>query len=151
MPSKEALITGYFNSGGHPSLRVSVYGVFADLKKEFEVMIDTGFTGFLLMPIMSAFPLGLPLLGTSNYTLADNSTSPKLLAHGNIILGREEPVPGIIVLEPNPCTVLLGMDFLRTAKRCLSVSVKGVVLTDEELVDQFLAAAAKHGTAILNS
>ena len=98
-------------------------------------MIDTGFTGFLLMPIMSAFPLGLTLLGTGNYTLADNSTSAKLLAAGSVIIGREDPIYGIIVLEPNECTLLLGMDFLRRAKRCLTVSVKGVVLTDENAVD----------------
>lgn len=124
-----------------------MYGVFPDLKQEFEVMIDTGFTGFLLMPIMSAFPLGLPLLGTGNYTLADNSTSAKLLAHGNVIIGDEDPVTGIVVLEPNECTVLLGMDFLRRAKRCLSVSVKGVALTDEDTVEHFLTAIATHVAA----
>jgi len=61
-------------------------------------MIDTGFTGFLLMPIMSAFPLGLTLVGTGNYTLADDSTSPKLLAIGSVIVGNEDPVHGVIVL-----------------------------------------------------
>ena len=138
MPSKNPLVAGYFNSGGHPALKVGVYGVHPDLKQEFEVMIDTGFTGFLLMPIMSAFPLGLMLVGTGNYTLADNSSSPKLLALGSVVVADEEPLTGVIVLEPNECTVLLGMDFLSRAKRCLSVSVNGVALTDEDVVAQFL-------------
>lgn len=147
MPSKNPLLTGYFNSGGHPALKISVYGLHLDLKQEFEVMIDTGFTGFLLMPIMSAFPLGLTLMGTGNYTLADNSSSAKLLALGAVIIGDEEPLHGIIVLEPNQCTMLLGMDFLRKAKRCLSMSVKGVALTDEDMVDQFLSAIEKAAAA----
>lgn len=79
-------------------------------------MIDTGFTGFLLMPMMSAFPLGLTLVGTGNYTLADDSTSPKLLAIGSVIVQNEDPVHGVIVLEPNQCDLLLGMDFLTKAK-----------------------------------
>jgi predicted aspartyl protease len=147
MSSKNPLLPGYFNSGGHPALKVSVFGIHDSLKKEFEVMIDTGFTGFMLMPIMSAFPLGLTLLGTGNYTLADNSTSPKLLAIGQIVVANEDPVQGVIVLEPNECTVLLGMDFLRKAKRCLSVSVKGVVLTDEDTVDKILDMLTKAATA----
>jgi len=147
MPSKNPILTGYFNSEGHPALRVSVHGIHPELKQEFEVMIDTGFTGFLLMPIMSAFPLGLTLLGTGNYTLADNSSSAKLLALGSVLVEDEEPVHGVIVLEPNDCTVLLGMDFLRRAKRCLSVSIKGIALTDEDLVEQILKSAVQHATS----
>jgi predicted aspartyl protease len=109
-------------------------------------MIDTGFTGFLLMPIMSAFPLGLTLVGTGSYTLADNSTSAKLLALGNVTIGNEDPVPGIIVLEPNQCSPLLGMDFLRKAERCLSVSVNGVALIDESVVKNFLETLAAQAT-----
>ena len=138
MPSKDPVLIGYLNSAGHPAIKIGVYGVHRDLKQEFEVMIDTGFTGFLLMPIMSAFPLGLTLVGTGSYTLADNSTSAKLLALGNITIGNEEPLGGIIVLEPNQCSPLLGMDFLRKAERCLSVSINGVALIDETVIQSFL-------------
>lgn len=141
MPSKEPVLIGYLNSAGHPVIRIGVYGVHPDLKQEFEVMIDTGFTGFLLMPIMSAFSLGLTLVGTGSYTLADNSTSAKLLALGNITIALEDPVAGIIVLEPNQCSPLLGTDFLRKAERCLSVSVNGVALIDESVIQNFLEAA----------
>lgn len=140
MPSKEPVLIGYLNNAGHPAIKIGVYGVHPDLKQEFEVMIDTGFTGFLLMPIMSAFPLGLTLVGTGSYTLADNSTSAKLLALGNITLGNEESLTGIIVLEPNQCNPLLGMDFLRKAERCLTVSVNGVALIDESVIQPFLEA-----------
>ena len=135
MPSKEPILAGYFNSDGHPAVRIQVFGIAHELKQEFEAMIATGFTGFLLMPIMSAFPLGLTLLGTGNYTLANNSISAKLLASGSVVLGNEEPIQGIIVLEPNDCTILVGMDFLRQAKRCLTVSVKSVALIDEDMID----------------
>ncbi len=103
-------------------------------------MIDTGFTGFLLMPIMSAFSLGLTLVGTGNYTLADNSTSPKLLAMGSVVVANEDPVHGVIVLEPNQCGLLLGMDFLTKARRSLMVSRLGVALVDEDLVQKLLEA-----------
>jgi predicted aspartyl protease len=149
MPSKEPVLIGYLNSAGHPVIRIGVYGVHPDLKQEFEVMIDTGFTGFLLMPIMSAFSLGLTLVGTGSYTLADNSTSAKLLALGNITIGNEDPVSGIFVLEPNQCSPLLGMDFLRKAERCLTVSVNGVALIDESLVQKFLeTVAAQANTSV---
>jgi predicted aspartyl protease len=140
MPSKDPILTGFLSDTGHPVIRISVFGIHPDLKQEFEVMIDTGFTGFLLMPIMSAFSLGLTLVGTGNYTLADNSTSPKLLAMGSVVVANEDPVHGVIVLEPNQCGLLLGMDFLTKARRSLMVSKLGVALVDEDLVQKLLEA-----------
>jgi predicted aspartyl protease len=139
MPSKSPVLIGSLSESGHPTIKITVFGIHPDLKQEFEAMIDTGFTGFLLMPIMSAFPLGLTLLGTGNYTLADNSTNAKLLALGNIVIEDEDPVHGVIVLEPNQCGLLLGMEFLRRAGRTLAVSTKGVVLIDEATVAEFMA------------
>ena len=55
MPSKDPILTGSLSDTGHPVIKITVFGIHPDLKQEFEVMIDTGFTGFLLMPIMSAF------------------------------------------------------------------------------------------------
>jgi len=46
------------------------------------------------------------------------------------------------LLEPNQCNMLLGMDFLRKAKRCLTVSINGVVLFDEDVVAEFVKQAA---------
>jgi len=41
-------------SGGLCSIKIGVHGIHPDLKQEFEVTIDTGFTGFLLM--LADFP-----------------------------------------------------------------------------------------------
>jgi predicted aspartyl protease len=121
------------DKGGHPTVKISVHGIHPDLAVEFDAMIDTGFTGFLMMSIVPAFPLGLTLLGSSSYTLADGSNSPKLTAYGTVTC-QGESVGGVIVLEPNQCGLLLGMDFLRQARRALVVSEKGVLLIDEKIV-----------------
>lgn len=91
-----------------------------------------------MMPLVSAFPLGLTLVGTSSYTLADGTTSPKLLARGTVSFGEDETL-GTIVLETNECGVLLGMDYLRKAVRALIVSDSAVTLVDEEYLRPWLA------------
>jgi len=101
------------------------------LAQEFEAMIDTGFSGFLMLPLVSAFPLALTLFGTTTYTLADGSQSPKLLAHGTVDLEGEHTA-GLIVLEANASSgPLLGMDFLRRSNKVLFLSKSGVYLLDE--------------------
>jgi hypothetical protein len=51
----------------------------------------------------------------------------------------DTPVSGVIVLGSD-CDVLLGMDYLRLSKRSLVVSDKEIMLADEEVVDQVIAA-----------
>ena len=46
---------GYLDKNGHPTVKIKVHGIVSGAQQEFEAMIDTGFTGFLLMPIVSAF------------------------------------------------------------------------------------------------
>ena len=63
--------TGYFDKIGNPCLKFHLAGVHHDIPGlEFEAVIDTGFTGFLVLPMVQAFPLGLPLHGTTSATLA---------------------------------------------------------------------------------
>ena len=103
--------TGSFGSSGSPELKVKISGMVGD-GVEFTAIIDTGFTGFLSMPLVAAFPLGLLLFGTMNLVLADGSTSFRLTAYGSISVEAEKK-SGIIVLEPASGEVLeeqVGVD-----------------------------------------
>lgn len=130
-----ALKIGYLDGNGHPCIKVSIWGLARAFSHEFEAMIDTGFTGFLSIPISSAFPLGLTLYGTTTYTLADGSASPKLLGFGTVAIeagtAGEEAAHGVIVLEANSSGLLLGMDFLHKLNKSLIVTKSGVWLIDE--------------------
>src|SRR5215831_9864441 len=91
--------TGFLDNTGSPALRISISGPLS-AGQEFDAIIDTGFTGFVSMPLLSAFPLGLLLYGTVAITLADGSTAPKLTARGMVKVGNEGKV-GIVILEPS--------------------------------------------------
>lgn len=122
--------TGSLDKAGHPVVKIRVYGIIAENKVEFDAMIDTGFSGFLMMPLMDALPLALTLFGTSAFTLADGSTQQKLLAFGSIEVG-EETVKGVIALEPNSTGLLLGVDFLRKANKAFILENSGWTLIDQ--------------------
>ncbi len=122
--------TGSFAKAG-PTITVRIHGVFPELGQNFEVLIDTGYTGFLSMPITKAFPLGLLLFGTTSLVLADGSTSNRLTAYGMVELGSESQ-NGVIVLETGSDELLVGIEFLSAFKKRLIVCpTSGVV----ELID----------------
>jgi predicted aspartyl protease len=126
-----AVKTGYLDNAGHPHIKIRVWGLSDQFGQEFEAMIDTGFSGYLSLPLVRAFPLALTLFGTTQYELADGSMSPKLLAHGNID-HEGEITSGLIALESNAnCGPLLGMEFLRQSKKMLLLGKGGVMLLDE--------------------
>lgn len=129
--------TGYFNSKGSPCIKISISGVF-NPGKEFEVIIDTGFSGFISMPMLKAFPLGLPLFGTTNITLADASTTPRLTAIGRAAFNNANEA-GVIILEPQSADILVGMDFLRTFKLGLWTGKSEIILMAESTVDNLKA------------
>ncbi len=126
---KAPVWTGYFSKSGSPALKVKVKGPFGQ-GVEFEGVLDTGFTGFISMPLLSALPLGLILYGTVSVELADGSKSVKLTARGMAEMEGESEV-GVVVLEPNSSEVLIGMAFLRLFKRALLLSQNKVYLVDE--------------------
>lgn len=132
MASPAPVLSGYLDSFGNPGITIKVYGVAEAAQQEFEATIDTGFSGFLMMPMASAFPLTLTLMSSADYELADGSLVSKLLAHGSVVIG-DQTVSGAITLEPNECGLLLGMAFLNKAKRSLWVHQHGVDLVDRGL------------------
>ena len=126
---------GYFDQQGTPCLKVSLCGIFNSDGIEIEAIIDTGFTGFISIPLIEAFPVGLPLFGTTTVTFADGSTGNKLTALGTIAIGdRREK--GIVILEENASDVLLGMDFLRRFKASLVITKDSIALLEHDWLDQ---------------
>lgn len=119
---------GSFDKSGSPILRVSVSGPFTE-GVEFDAVLDTGFSGFLSLPLIQAIKLGLVLHGTTFVTLADGSQSFKLTAKGMVAIKGESQI-GVAILEPSSTEILLGMGFLRLFNRALYVSHDAIIVTD---------------------
>lgn len=148
--------TGYLDSAGHPRLTIQVSGTSPNTCADCEALIDTGFTGFLMLPIAQALPLGLVLLSTSDYVLANGQPITCYLARGTVSVEppsvapalpfmagcappvlpagatvmQPETVDGLIALEGDGA--ILGMDFLRSLNKWLVVG-KNVSLIDDAL------------------
>ena len=139
--------TGYFDAKGNPCLKVSLAGVFINPPGiEFQAIIDTGFSGFLCMPIVSAFPLGLPLHGTTSAVLADGNKNTCLTALCRVTVGKRMQ-EGVVLLQNQSKDFLIGMDFLRKFQASLFMTKSSILLLDENALDQMakqtLAAAQK--------
>ncbi|MGH9520243.1 MAG: hypothetical protein ACRD2D_11365, partial [Terriglobales bacterium] len=126
---KTALWIGFFDKSGSPALKIRVRGPFGE-GAEFDAIIDTGFTGFISMPLLQALPLGLMLYGTTSVELADGSQATKITAKGMADVSAEQEI-GVILLEPSSNEVLIGMAFLRLFKRALFLTSGLVYLVDE--------------------
>lgn len=124
------LLTGFFSNNGSPALKVTIKGPFTD-GIEYDAIIDTGFTGFLSMPLIEAIRLGLVLHGTTAVSFADGKQEYRLTAHGMVKIGKATEV-GVTILEPAATEILLGMGFLRLFKKAFFVSSTGVLLADED-------------------
>ena len=133
-------LTGSFNNSGSPVIKIAVYGLFEQSKQEFEAIVDTGFSGFLSMPIVQAFPLGLVLTGTTATILADGSKSFKLTALGKVVVGDQTEV-GLILLNIGSSDILIGMEFLKIFERTLMISSNGFFLLENEEVEKAAQAA----------
>lgn len=113
------MLTGYFNANGDPCIEIEVSNPLG-WKRKIECVIDTGFTGFLSIPMVQAFPIGLLLIGTIPVKLADGSVSYKLTCLGKAYLGQESQI-GTILIEPGSDQALLGIEFLKTFNKRLVV------------------------------
>jgi predicted aspartyl protease len=110
---------GHTGSDGSPRIVLKLRG--RTTQREFTALIDTGFSGFLYIPLLVAIPLGVFLDSLSDATLADGSTIRVLLSefegdisgtpfHGEAMMGFQ-----------GGNDILLGMEFLRTTDRALFV------------------------------
>jgi predicted aspartyl protease len=134
---------GHFDKQGNACLKFHLCGVkHDDPGVEYTGIIDTGFTGFVHLPMQYSFALGLPLHGTVSVTLADGSNGVCLAALAKTSYGGKQQT-GVVTLEANATDILVGMDFLRRFNLGLVVSKQGVWLLPEELLDKLSKEADK--------
>lgn len=106
------LMDGKLEGSASPRIKVGFYGMTGKQNPPlvFDAIIDTGFTGFVSIPIAQALPLGLMLFSTASFILADNSTENTFLCIGNATLGNKD-MPVIFSLTKGR-DILVGTDFL---------------------------------------
>ena len=102
---------GYFENG-RIYVDIEVYGFSPVNKTKFKAQVDTGFDGYLRIPIVESFPIGLILKGTKSYSLADKSTISNLVCLGTaVFFGNKEVIIPIDV--PINGSVLIGAGLLK--------------------------------------
>ena len=123
---------GSYDARGNACLAFHLCGVRHDPPGvEHTGIIDTGFTGFLQLPLGVAFELALPLEGTTSVTLADASTTIKLTATARATV-CEQSRSGSVILETASPEILIGMEFLRRFDIALFVTRDLVSIVSEE-------------------
>jgi predicted aspartyl protease len=139
-------IPGYLDKSGAPAIKITIAGPLV-AGQEFEAIIDTGFSGFVSMPILRGFPLGLILKGTTKVTFADGSTATKLTALGTVT-AQGTWKAGVILLEEGSTDILIGMEFLKVFGVSLLVHPPGPLvglIEDQVVADALKDALAKSG------
>ena len=148
---------GYVDPNGQPRLTIRVRGTHPTQFAELDAFVDTGFAGFLMLPITLALPLGLVLYGTGEYNLADGSLISCFLAEGTIEIRPpfESPaaastapaqpansVTGAIVIGGDDA--LLGMESIRRLNKWLLVSSTVALIDGADLPALLLPRSLSH-------
>ena len=135
--SNNQVTIGHYDQDGNACVHLHICGTKHEHPRvRYEAVIDTGFTGFIQLPLSYAIALSLPLEGVQKVALANYSTLMMLTALADVTLANRTET-GVILLSQSSNTILLGMDFLGRFDRILMVSKKvGVVLLDESPISE---------------
>ena len=93
-----------------PEIEIEVKGT-SDTPKKVIALVDSGFNGYLTLPYLEAFPLGLILKGIQSNTLADGSSSEHFVCAGEVCVDGK-CVSAIIDIQPANI-ILLGTKLLK--------------------------------------
>ncbi len=126
---------GHFDRQGNPCTQIEVRGLDGRKHTLDDVVIDTGFSGFLQMPKSLAAVIRLEDGPMVESTLADNRKITMETAYGTVDFQRYSR-RGVIMLSATLPRVLAGMDFLRIFRLALVVFPPSEVA----LIDQNLAS-----------
>ena len=98
------MITGQINQAGSPILKIRIYGNKAEVT--IDGILDTGFDGFICLPIAVAVPLGLELIDVTDSELADGTIVQDELVFMGKVLWDDEVVDVDILLTRSADTLI---------------------------------------------
>lgn len=103
-----------------PEVPIEIFGI-ANNTKKLVAIVDTGFTGFLQIPLTVGIESNLSLWSVGSSRLADGSMVKNLQCIGRIRFAGKE-LFGIVTLSEKGNDCLLGMQFLEILKMDFTVS-----------------------------
>ena len=103
-------------------LNLDIAGTFPSTRKIIKAQIDTGYSGYLTLSYADAFPLGLVLIGTTAYTIADGSVMHTFVCIGTVTVDKKK-ITAPIDINPKG-SILIGMKLLKKIGYKLLVDFK---------------------------
>ena len=107
--------------GGHPKVVIEVMGAGGSSRK-MEAIIDTGYNGYLQIPLSEAFPAGLVLVGIQKNAIADGSQMSVLVCEGTVCLDGVSVKAAIDVHLYSP--ILVGTSLLKELNKTFVLDCK---------------------------
>jgi predicted aspartyl protease len=113
--------------------------------RDYVATVDTGFSGFVALPLVEMVPLGLATKpSAASVMLGNGQIIYNMVAEGQVTLsGQSES--GSILLDETSSDVLVGMAFLRAFRLALIVTDTAIVLHDQaetlEAISKFMQTA----------
>jgi predicted aspartyl protease len=135
--------TGFFAQDGSPCLKFRLRG--SDPESpwvEVTGIFDSGFTGFVRVPLQDAAAFGLSSHAATSYTMANDAKVACSLAMGTVAFAGAT-VEGVICLWEGSQEILIGMDLLRLFGVTLVMSSSSILLVDQEWLDDAVKRAAE--------
>lgn len=105
------IIQGFYREDT-PYFRLRVWGEDPSLAMDVEAVLDTGFSGFVMIPNFVALRIGLRSPAATEVTMADGKRSPASVARGIASIGDRDH-EGLIIVGENPEEILIGIEFIR--------------------------------------
>jgi predicted aspartyl protease len=114
-----------------PQIEIQVSGT-SDNPKKLMALVDSGFNGYLALPYVEAFPLGLILTGAQRNILADGSSSEYFVCTGAVCVDGKCVSTGISI-QPGG-DILLGTRLLKKLGKTFVLDCKNgrVEIVDSE-------------------
>ncbi len=120
-----SIIAG-IDSQNQVRIEVEIQGLYK--KIPYGAILDTGFSGGLLIPIVTAVDVGLEKVGGGNVVLADGTVKTLPIFLCKVKLGDKISDVSTIVMGND---VLIGMELIAGYQVCVA-SGKGIVTVEEE-------------------